>query len=270
MRGIARWGSVALLALATALATSFIPQQRSLTYGSTTLQLAAPAFVQVASAQDTPGGSGIGSTLDQEAGISAYYKTPDAISLNQVRDLFRTIEAETSDYLLGSVPVPNYVEHFDVHVYVHTSGWILGYYLRNDPVSKIVDWRASTISTTKLNSVVSAVASAAGAPISGVTYYDFRYPNATNILMVAEDRFSGDDFTIELPSSYGYFERSWGLAAFGSPDYFTVDGVNLPNRVYGVGNDHYGTLTASQLLPAVPHTITAEDYGVLVITYRVP
>ena len=151
----------------------------------------------------------IGDKLDDEAGISAYYKTPDAIDLNDVRGLFRTIEMETSEFIIGSVAVPNYPEHYDVHVYVNINGWILSYYLKEDNVGKIVDVYHETINSTVFTTVIATVASAAGAPFTEATYYDFRYPNATNMILVFEDMDNGNDFTIQVPSDYGYFERGW-------------------------------------------------------------
>jgi len=52
----------------------------------------------------------IGEKLDEEAGISAYYHAPSSIDLDLIRDEFCTIEDETVDYLIGSVPVQNYVD----------------------------------------------------------------------------------------------------------------------------------------------------------------
>lgn len=267
--------TLSIVAVITGL--MFIPGPISSTASSTdtgqTLRLEAPPFVRTAYAQAGPNALDVGAYLDQEAGISAYYKSPDAITLSQVRGAFRTIETETADYIIGSVAVPNYPEEkYDAHVYVHTTGWILAYYLRPDPVSKIIDLRGQTINTTKLKSVVSAVASAAGAPFTDVTYYDFRYPNATNMLFVAENPSNGYDFTIQLPSSYGYFERGWAVITLGGYyAYFTLDGANLYyNSNAPSGGMWFGTISASQLLPDTPHTITVDDYGVLVIVYRVP
>jgi len=240
------------------------------------IHLQRPPFVGIANAGvGLPSPAGIGEQLDAEAGISAYYKSPDAITLSQVRGQFRTIETETADYIIGSVPVPNYIENFDAHVYVHKAGWILAYYLRSDPTSKILDAKARTINTTKLKTVVAAIAGAAGAPFTDVTYYDFRYPNATNMMLVAEDGDNGNDFMIQLPSSYGYFDRGWALLYGGSAGWFGVDGINKAPQAWCVSNVCYGTLTASELLPDVTHTIVANSdyissYGVLVLTYRVP
>ena len=269
-RNIVRPLFASLMIVGILLVVGLVRQPSRASRGRNVLNLQAPSFVDVANAETNPAELDIGGLLDQEAGISAYYKSPDAITLSQVRGQFRTIEAETADYIIGSVAVPNYAEHFDAHVYVHTNGWILAYYPRADPVSKIIDIKALTVNTTKLKNVVSAVASTAGAPFTDVTYYDFRYPNATNMLFVAEDGSNGDDFTIQLPSTFGYFERGWAVLISAYGWYFQVNGQNLPNVIYNSDSAAYGTLTASQLLPDLTHTIKATPYGVLVIVYRVP
>lgn len=232
--------------------------------GGPALRLQPPALVTTAYA-DT---GNIGARLDEEAGISAYFNAAQPITLSRVRSQFRTIETETTDYILGSVPVPNYVEHFDAHVYVHKSGWILAYYLRPDPVSKIIDVKARSITTTKLANVVTAVGGAAGVPVLEVSHYDFRYPNATHMMLVAEDNANGNEFTIQVPSSFAYFERGWATQN-SCCDYFTVDGANKPNQSWG-GESPHGIINAAQLLPDTVHTITTDPWGVLVVVYRVP
>ncbi len=270
-----RFGLAALMAgaLYAGVALGRAPAAPTLPGNSKTTALQAPAFLRAAHAA---GEADVLARIDEEAGISAYFKAPDAITLSLVRTAFRTVELETADYLLGSVAVPGYPEHYDVHVYVHKTGWILAYYLRGDAVSKMLDVLALTINTTKFKTVIAAVAGAGGAPFGDVTYYDFRYPSATHMLLVAEDLGGGNDFTIKLPSSYGYFDRGLGLRDIccSNPNdaYFTLDGVRQgllrwDASGYGYG---YGTLNASQLLPDLTHTITVDDWGVLVIIYRVP
>jgi hypothetical protein len=65
-----------------------------------------------------------------------------SITINSVASLFRTIEVSTTDYIIGSIPVPNYPETEDAHAYIHKDGWMLAYYLKVDPVGKIVDWQS--------------------------------------------------------------------------------------------------------------------------------
>ena len=251
------------------LALGSIDWARTAPVTNTGIVLQRPPFLGVAQAQDAAvAPAGIGSILDAEAGISAYFKAPDGISLSQVRGLFRTIEKETTDYIIGSVPVPTYPEHFDAHVYVNKNGWVLAYYLRDAPVAKIVSVLSRNLSGDKLATVVSTIAGAAGAPFSTANYYDFRYPNATNILFVAEDAANGNVFTIQVPSTYAYFERSWTIAA--DVGCIAFDGTQCPNQLYNVGSIRYGTLTAAQVTPDVVHTMAISSYGVLVIVYRVP
>jgi hypothetical protein len=216
----------------------------------------------------------IAAKLDQEAGIAAYFNAQGGITLNQVRSQFRTIELETADYLLGSVPVSGYSISHDAHVYVNKNGWVLAYYLTADPVGKIFDvntYTGPTIPATKLQNVLAAIASAAGAPFSGVTYYDFRYPNATHMMIVGSYSTAAAGaatFQINPTSSYGYFHRSYFLGA--CYYYPSWDGVTLSGP--------YGTLTANQLSPDTFHTMTIPSgctpngaaFGGLILIYRVP
>lgn len=241
----------------------------------TTLQR--PPFVDVAHADETTPTT-IGEKLDQEAGISAYYQTPGPITLSLVRSAFRTIEDETADYIIGSVPFPDNPELFDVHAYVHKDGWIVAYYLKADPASKIVDVKNGTVESDKLESTISTIAGLAGAPFSGVDYYDFRFPNATHMMIIGEDTLNGSDFTVELPSEFGYYERSWLLYDVNIPG-FLVDGTDyLDDGVDAGGYLYFGLLNAAQLSPDVAHQIDIDaingghtsPYGALVIIYNQP
>jgi hypothetical protein len=243
------------------------------------LDLQAPPFVDVARAESLSAAS----VITEEAGISAWFQASTSIDLNNVKSAFRTIETENSDYILGSVPVEGYGESQDVHVYVHTDGWILAYYMASDPVGKIFDWRAyhdggRTSITTKLESTIALVATEAGVPYSSsdVTYYDFRYPNATNLMLIVEWVGGGSDSCeVNLPASFTYYERSWSLGTsvyYYWAKYF-LDGVEIERTQHWVNQ---GTLTASQLLPDQFHTIKiigegdGYSYGGLALIYGAP
>ena len=262
--------------------------------------LQSPPFVGIASAQEVSGAS----IIEDEAGISAYFQASTSINLDDVRDVFRTIEDETNDYIIGSVPVANdpetYPESDDVHVYVHTDGWILAYYLAEDPASKIFDWRAyhdggRTNITTKLENTIMAVADAAGVPFSSATYYDFRYPNATHLMLIVEwATGTTDSFEVELPGSFTYYERSWSLGNNNSYCYYHYHNyycaarykVNGEEIQYHSSEDStgwqqtsVGTLTVSQLPPNQNNLIEVwanlcvsgcYGYGGLALVYRVP
>ena len=77
--------------------------------------------------------------------------------------MFRTIENETTDFIVGSVAVPRYPERENAHVYVNKDGWIAAYYLTDEPVAKIIDWKGydgTIMSTTKLELALQKVADA--------------------------------------------------------------------------------------------------------------
>lgn len=231
--------------------------------------LRAPTFVTLASAE----GDSIASVIGNEGGISAYYQAPIPIEFTpDFKTVFRTIEAETADYVIGSVQVENYVESEDVHVYVNKNGWTLAYYLKADPVGKIFDWKTydGAAINTKLEKTLVRVASFAGVPYTNATFYDFRYPNATNLMLVGETFEGGNDFTISLPSSFTYYERSWGLYNKGG-SCWQLDGSCVSGST-GIGGGYTGQgfLTAAQLLPDTTHTVAVNSHGGLALVYRVP
>lgn len=266
------WLTGLFLSAVLLLTFGAIAQTKQPVKGGHELALQVPLFVQTAYADENTATAV--NDLADEAGISAYYQTANPIDLNSVRSQFKTIETETADYIIGSVDLPAYPENFDAHVYVHTDGWIMAYYLNTEPTAKIANVRDSLISSTNLETILSIIAGAAGSAFTGGTYYDFRYPNATNILLVAEDNNDGRDFTIELPSAYAYYERSW--AAYNGdgryPDMW-LNGSQLSAQFDG-WNTAYGTMTAGQLSLDTPHTFETSHrsycYGVVSITYRVP
>lgn len=103
---------VILIALALLLIASFVPgfRQTASKEPNNVVSLVRPSFLQTAHAQESPEGFDIGQMLDEEAGISAYFQTSGSINLNSVNDLFSTIEIQNSEYIVGSIPVPNYPE----------------------------------------------------------------------------------------------------------------------------------------------------------------
>ncbi len=232
----------------------------------TTLSLVRPPFISnVRAAPDFD----ISVLLDQEAGISAWLHSAFPIDLTNAATAFRVIEDQTSHYIIGSVALPNYDESFDAHVYVHTDGWILAYYLRQDPESKIIAIKEININTTNLASIVGIVAGAAGVPTTGINYYDFRYPSAKSILLVYENEENGNNFTINMPSSFAYYERGWALIDNSCcSSGFWLDGNKLAST-YG-SNPWYGVISAAQMPYDVTHTIAVDSDGVLIVTYTEP
>ena len=234
-----------------------------------------PPFLSTVRAQDGPEQLDIGEYLDEEAGIAAWCQTPVAIDLSRVQDQCQVIEIETQDYLICSVSVPGYaLDEWDTHVYVHTDGWIVAYYMNTDVTGRIVDLLGKTIDSTLVENMVETMAGEAGTGCSAASLYDFRHPDATNMLFVAEDDGAdGSTYTINTPASYDYMDRAWAkYNQYGTCTY-TIDGAQ-PTAIVNVSVFCIGPVTYAQLVPGTTHTVNVNangsDYGVLMLTYAVP
>jgi hypothetical protein len=247
------------------------PTQAHSSNGSITL--ARPAFLRVAHAE----GDATAAFVD-EAGISAYLNLGQALNLNTVDDVCRTVEASTSSYFQCSVGVTGYDESQDVKVYVEQSGWVLAYYPRGEATGRVFDWKGydgGTAIPTKLEKAIERVVQKAGLAGGTPTYYHFAYPNANRLLLIADKTIGTDDaFQVNLPGSYSYFERSWAFRVDSgcNTDYF-LNGQSIFR-----GNSGYpaGLLTPSQLPVDTLHTISVNPgcgnntFIGLALIYRVP
>lgn len=236
----------------------------------TVYNLQAPSFIESASegASDPAVPEGL-----NDAGISAYFNAGEPINLALVVPIYRTIEISTTEYIIGSVPVQGYPESEDVHAYVHVDGWVMAYYSRVDPVAKIFHWRGypnpgNTIGT-KLEMTLEAVATAAQVFYPGPTFYDFRYPNASRMMLIAETYWDGNDFYVTLPSSFTFYERSWGLYDGGGNGFWRLNGVSVGDCIYPAATCE-GYLSAGQMPPDQRHHIEVQTHGGLALMYRVP
>jgi hypothetical protein len=190
--------------------------------GKGIIALEMPLFVGVAEGSEVSSMRAGTNFLDAEAGISAYTNVGEEIDLEKAKAAFRTIEYETDEYIVGSVPLPDYPEYEDVHAYVHKDGWVVTYYLKDKPVGKIIDWKDYStdekIIGTKLEDGLSVACNAAGVPIRNIKYYDFRYPNADKLMIVADAQWTEgtDTFNIKLPSDFVFYDRSYSHYAYDS------------------------------------------------------
>ena len=78
--------------------------------------------------------------LEEEAGMSMYVNIGKPIDLSKAKAVYKIIEKETTDYVVGSLSLPGLPQTDDVHCFVHKDGWIVVYYLKGEPISKIIDW----------------------------------------------------------------------------------------------------------------------------------
>jgi hypothetical protein len=274
--------SIALVMVASSVAMySATDVEKGISEGGANgvISLVAPPFIEVAGASTTGsgggGGGGAGGTtfLEEEAGISAYTDVGETIDLEKAKTAFRTIEYETADYIIGSIPLTGYAETEDVHAYVHKDGWVVAYYLEDEPAAKIVDWEDYStdeiITGTKLEDGVSMVCNAAGVPIKNLKYYDFRYANADKLMIVADAQWEEgtDTFDIKLPNDFVFYERSYShyvYDGYGSTMKIDENEISSIDKCQDYSVTNYGQLSPTQLSLDIFHTISLwhdEHYG---------
>lgn len=214
------------------------------------------AFMLLSGSDDSELGGGFGiplvraavsaNFLEEEAGISAYFKAPSTVSLALARDAYVVIERDEPDYLLGWVaPQDDGTGEFNVRVYTASNGWVVAYYLRGEATSKIVDLSAFSGGAfdTRLEQALQRVASATGASMGRVGYYHFGYPVADALMVIVGERAGAEktfDFTI--PSDLAVSEISWWLE--GSPGK-TEMSIRETTVAVGAGGTAYGVNTTS-------------------------
>jgi hypothetical protein len=229
------------------------------------------------------------SFLETEAGISASCKIT-APNLTQAITAYKNIEYQTSDYIIGSVAIPNYTDSDDAHVYLNISGDMIAYYLNTEKPSKIIDWKdyhtTKTLNGSKLQTALTIVADATGRTITNLKYFDFRYPQALSLKIISEEAIKNttNTFRINIPSSYTCYSRSYshaivytGPAGYGNAaSTFAIDGTSIDSGNTGSWRIVEGDLTASQLSPDVYHTVSLQEntpgnaYVAVVLLYTEP
>jgi hypothetical protein len=234
--------------------------------GQTNL-LARPVFAQSMSGDVT--------FLDEEAGISMYANV-GSLDLSKARTAYRTIEDDTPDYIVGSLPLPNLTSSDDVHCFVHKDGWIVVYYLKNDPLSKIIDWNywiGGQLTKNKLQAGLEVMSDALEMPVADANYYHFNYSGANKCMIAIKTQVGPGEghFNIKIPLECSVYERSWSHYAGYTLGYyiyqsqFKVDG-NATNTISGINHPItiIGQLNESQLSSDVLHSISVNtniDFG---------
>ena len=249
-------------------------------YNGGIIPLKLPSIISMAEASGVTNNSNGVSFLENEAGISAYTNVGEDIDLELVKDAFRTIEYETSEYIIGSVGLTDYTETEDVHCYIHRNGWIVSYYLSEEPTAKIIDWEdytAGEIMGTKLDDGIVVVCNMAGVLPGEIMYYHFNYPNAEDLMIIAEACWGHrtDTFYLTLPSDFIFYERSYSHNSIHGACTMYID----EQQIDWVNNEEtgYGLLSQSQLPSDEIHDIKLEhssssssykSSGAIVLIYR--
>ena len=228
------------------------------------IALAQPAFAQ------TTGRS----FLEQEAGISCYVNVGEGIDLGRAKPLYKVLEDETATYLIGTVELSGYGEEWWPHVWIHKDGWIVVYYPKDEPTSKLMHWHGfqrdqGAITTTTLREALFSIARQLGTDMArvdaGMRYYHWQYPDAGKLLIVL-DTGGADSFRYTIPNAITVYEAS--ASHYGAVGSYTgsewssttIDGEQFLGGRTGI----YilcKNLAEKHLMPDVPYTVSISHYG---------
>lgn len=209
---------------------------------------------------------------------------------------FKTIRQQTEQFISGIVIAPGYEklpefgENAEIQVFLHRDGWIVAYLTKWQLASVMFDWvnydQKRLGNSTLIENVIRLLVHDVGVDEFTVSYYDFRYPEATNLMLVADfanDKIRSNTFTINIPQQLTVYERSWSsaqLVTYRNSNGAFVPGIcTLNNETLSTQNPGgqwgllSGELAKAELPPDTNHTllvdgITQRSYCGLAILYR--
>lgn len=214
-----------------------------------------------------------------EAGIAAYVKldSVDISDLTEALNFYHSIEKQEETYIIGTMEVANESPKGGQwsnypHLYIGLDGWVVAYYLNTEGASRIMQWKGYTpgaISTTTLEDAIDIMSAHIGVTYSTlIKYYDFRFPEANKLTLIAETVVTGSNcFSVTIPGtlyegSYStYMEYSCGYpVSYNLPIIISIDGIGVfqsPN--YCKFHWFYGFFdTTTQLEINIPHSVCIE------------
>jgi len=265
--------AIAIILGGTALFNSWTKSKEK---GNNIFSLEIPSFIKTVKASELNGQKEGTSFLIEEAGISAYVNVRESIDIEKAETAFKSIETVNNTYIIGEINVTGVPEYAYPHAYIHEDGWIVAYYSKNAPASKIMQWNeyeGGTISTTTLEDAIHEICLAIEFPFStiegDIKYYDFENPNANRMMLIVET-VSGDfsdSFNLEIPVECWLYEASWShyfsgylSSYYGEYSRIKIDGDIINQITGGESRTYfgYGAFTSDQLEVGVLHTISVE------------
>jgi hypothetical protein len=276
---------IGILLIATLIVTSGIyvilanvgMKNKGLAEANQDFSLLRPAFASDASIMAT--------YLQQEAGMSIWLDATadNPLNLNNTQlKMANNLENVTSDYVIGSIPLPNFASDDYPHCFVHKSGWIIVYFLKiNTQNSATTGWLGKMMKLDDSNYYVTGNLKGnilqkgleimcngltPNTPTTNAKYYHFQYPNAAKLMIVIKSALSPGTtttFNIQVPSSLNIDERSWSFYTSYSGN-CKIDTTTIYSGYKSGGLRAYGgtEITSVVLSPDVSHTVsvTADNY----------
>lgn len=223
--------------------------------------LAQPVFAQQATAFPA-----------NEAGISAYVNVGQSIDLSKAKNAMRGIQAEGSNYVIGIMELSGLPEEEFPHMYISSDGWILAYYSKFAPASRIMHWgkySGGMISTTTLKDAISKICPAIGSNFSQVEenlgYYDFKYPEAAKMVIAVDivddvtNTRDTDTMNFSIPNDVTLYEASFSHRSIGGSSFLKVDGDSISSTSKDASYLDCDYLEDLYLVPGKVHIVLIDE-----------
>ena len=201
-----------------------------------------------------------------EAGIVAYVSVGSSADLNKTYATYEDVLDSSATHIIGTVRIANIIGDSVPLVYVGADGWVVAYYPKAEPASKIMQWNGyskSYVNTTTLADAISKMATALGVSFEDIKgdikYYDFRYPEANLMTMIVETCYGHNSFNLTIPETMTLYNASYSHFGSSSSRFslLYVDGTEISSLPYGLTYGYYNI--TRDFKKDVPHKV--EIYG---------
>ena len=192
-------------------------------------------------------------SLQCTAGPAAYTILNDTVSLAQVRPLFATITVESAKYIQGDYLLAGRNER--VGLIIGQAGWIVAYLPVNRGSEFLYDCRSvsssqpgNTISQPEL--ALQQITAALEITNASVSFYDFRYPQATGVTQHWNYLYGSgtQQSSLDLPLANTYLERGYAFCtALANSEFWLNDALVDEQDAITQIIYRYGKLTEDQL-----------------------
>ncbi len=203
-----------------------------------------------------------------EAGIAAYVSIGSSVDLNKTYAAYEDVVNTSQTHIIGTVRIANLIGDSVPLVYVGADGWVVAYYPKTEPASKITQWNQYTapyVNTTTLADAISKMATALGVSYESIKgnikYYDFRYPEATLMTMVMETKGGGwgeNSFNLTIPQRMTLYDASYSHYYSGSQYYsiLIIDETYVSQITSASTNINYGYYNITRdFKKDIPHRV---------------
>jgi hypothetical protein len=234
---------------------------------------------------------------EEDAGIAVYAKLNGMDETNNVEKLTEAVafleengEMEISEetYIIGRIPIemkiPSTLENelsvvtHNPYVYIDLNGWIVVYFEKEEPVSKIINWNdysPESLNQSVLEEALDVVAGGINLNYSDPKYYHFQYPEATRMSVIIDTVYNPDEenannFSVTIPeniydASYSLYYSRQLPSTNACIVSLEVDGETIYERgadrwCRGEAFD-YGFYSLDTFSPNIPHSVVFDGRG---------